>query len=225
MSSDISYGESQTSRQQDAILRGDRGDTYAQDRYEPQPGYTLANAHPGYPAVGGPPYPVGPAYPQGPVYTQGSAYPSGVVQRPAANEPNYTYSDEYGNSSDPYRQPGGYVSAVPREVRVDPRVDPRAYPRGDPRLDPRGDTRLDPRDPRADPRTINGYPTYVSSPGEPMRDDRLDYVAAPPAQAGRGLPVPSRGTQPNGYGHDSRDSPQMRSTYRSEPIREERRRR
>ena len=172
--------------------------------------------------------------------------------RPSANDSNYTYGDEYTNAGSSYRQAptypsagyrdpreeprGVYSRADPRDTRMDPR-DPRLDLR-DPRLDPRDlrmdprDPRMDPRDPRLDtrpdPRTIPGYPSYVSSPGDAsmhgaVDDPRAyDYVSSiPPLQSGRGGSFTPSGVVPRGY--DPRDSPQMRDGYRTEPIREERR--
>lgn len=230
-SPDVSYGESETSRRQD--LRQDGGDPYIQERYQPSPSYTTAgpqSAAPGFPSSQ-PGHP-GPAYPPGMVFAQGNAYPpaSGypiqsypAIARPGTNDSNYTYaSEEYASSSDPYRQGGVYqVPGGSREVRLDPR-DPRAYSGRDSRMDSR-DHRPDPR---ADPRT---FPSYVDSGDIPMAgvrgDERYEYISTgpPPQSSGRGFAPPPRAMANGGF--DPRQSSGLRETYRTEPLREERRRR
>ena len=231
VSSDIPYGDSQTSRRQDSILNGSGADdAYGQDRYATQLSYSAAGPQPGYPTPGQPNGYPGPAYPPGPGYSQVSTYPSGsgypAPSYLATAQPgtNYTYRDDYPSSVDPYRQTGAYPSAGrPREVRAE-RAEPR-YPGPDMR-----DLRMDPRDPRADPRAdprnLPNYSSYVTSPGDvSMRDadPGYDYVSAlPTVQSGRGGSFAPSRVAPSGY--DPRDSP-LRDGYRNEPIREERRRR
>ena len=219
----ITYGESETSRRQDQILRqGGGGMDY--DYSVSAPSYTMASTSPGYPAVSSSAYPqnlgayAGTNYPpdatyvQGPNYgaPQGAGYGTGypaTSTRPPTNE-NYTYGNESPRNDASYRQPSAYAgtgrgaAARPPDPR-DPRSDPRFQ------VDPRGD-------PRMDPRMMQGnYQPYTST-GD--MDPRYDYVSAtPPVQSGRGGPA-----YPTGRGATSYDP---RDAYRNEPIREERRRR
>lgn len=219
----------------------------------PQPAYSTgagSAAYPGSVYPSGSSYQPGPSFPATSGYLTPGHLAS---IRPSTNDSNYTYGDEYTNPGPSYRQattypgtggyrdpreePRAYSRADPRDTRMDPR-DPRLDPR-DPRLDPRDlrmdprDPRMDPRDPRLDtrpdPRTIPSYPSYgVNSPGDvsmhgAVDDPRAyDYVSTiPPLQSGRGGSFTPSGVVPRGY--DPRDSPQMRDSYRTEPIREERR--
>ena len=218
----ITYGESETSRRQDQILR-QGGMDY--DFPTQAPSYTMATTQQGYPAASTSVYPqnVGGAYAglnytpetaygQGTQYgaPQGTGYGTGYTTgnaRPATNE-NYTYGNE-SPRNDAYRQPSAYPSTG-RAAAARP-LDPR-----DPRADPRF-AQVDPRgDPRMDPRMIQGgYPSYSSS-GDV--DPRYEYVSAtPPVQSGRGGPSYPSNRVPTGY--------EPRDAYRNEPIREERRRR
>ena len=236
---DISYGESQTSQQQEAILsRGGQANPYGQERYPAQSQYSSAGGQPGYSTpigtngYAGPAYPPVPSYPPEAGYTQGTNYTQGPGYPPTGYPPTsrpgtstYTYRDvDYQGSGDLYQQAGSYANpGRSRDARVP--EPPRAYPTTDPR-DLRMDTRIDPR---ADPRNIpGGYSSYVASPGDTTMhgadDARYDYVSTlPPIQSGRGAPFVSSRAGPPGY--DPRDSPNLRDGYRNEPIREERRRR
>ena len=219
----ITYGESETSRRQDQILRQQGGMDY--DYSNQTPSYTTATTQQGYPAVSTSAYSqnLGGAY-QGLNYTSETAYgqgtqygaPQGIGYgtgyttsntRPATSE-NYTYGNE-SPRNDVYRQPSAYPStgrvaaARPPDPR-DPRPDPRFAP-----VDQRGDLRMDPR------MMQGGYPSYSTS-GDV--DPMYDYVSAtPPVQSGRGGPSYPSSRVPPGYDH--------RDVYRNEPIREERRRR
>lgn len=221
--SGVPYGESQTSRRQDAALQ----DPYTMEsRYNSQPGYSAAPPQGGYPSTASgypepsryppsqaPGYPPGSAYPPGsgypPGYPQGAGYPppagypstsayaaSGypaTAGRPIPNDQNYTYASQAGDYPPQDYQYGR----------------PGAYPSG-----------AQPRDPRAP----SGYP-YVSSPQDvPMRgppiDDRYDpYPQAMPPQSGRGHYVNARGTPV----YDP-PPPQPRDGFIREPVRDDRRR-
>ncbi len=165
-------------------------------------------------------YAQGPNYAQPPGYPAGSAYPGPA--RPSTQDSYNAPYDPYGDES-PRHYPSGVRPRVDaRDARMDTRPDPRAaeprpYPVAEPRIDPR-----DLRDPRGDSRMLSSYSYPVTSPADvPMRGYPDDYASAQ-MQMGRGggAYAPSRVVQ---TGYDSRESPQMRDTYRHEPIREERR--
>lgn len=221
----IPYGESQTSRRQDAALQ----DPYAAERqYAPQPAYTLAPTQGGYPSTSNgypdpsryPPQALG--YPQGsgypavsgypPGYPQGAGYPSPSAYAPVSGYPSSGYPATAGRPGIPSEaysyadQPGDYPS------QGQPYRQPGPYPGG--------------AQARGDPRSASGYP-YVSSPpdvsmhGAPI-DDRYDsYVQTMPQTSSSRAYVGSRGTPV----YDP-PPPHPRDGYNiREPIREERRRR
>lgn len=216
----ITYGESETSRRQDQILRHQGGMDYG---YPTQtPSYTVATTQQGYPAVStsaysqnlggayqGVNYTSETAYGQGTQYgaPQGTGYGTGYITgntRPATSE-NYMYGNE-SPRNDVHRQPSAYQSTGRAPAARPP--DPR-----DPRLDPRF-AQVDQRG--MESRMMQGgYPSYSTSGDvDPMND----YVSAtPPVQSGRGGPSYPSSRVPTGYDH--------RDVYRNEPIREERRRR
>ena len=221
----IPYGESQTSRRQDAALQ----DSYAVERqYAPQPAYTMAPSQGGYPSTANgyseqsryPPSQA-PGYPQGsgysgsgypPGFPQGAGYPSPSAYAPVSGYPSSGYPATAGrpgipSENYPYaEQPGDYATQgqVYRQ--------PGPYPGG-------AQAR--------DPRQAAGYPPYVSSPPDvPMRgapiDDRYDpYQTMPQNPPGRGAFATSRGTPV----YDPPPHPHPRDGYTREPIREDRRRR
>lgn len=225
-SAGVPYGESQTSRRQDAAVQ----DPYVlETRYAPQPGYSSAPSQGGYPSAGtgfpdgskypltqAPGYPPVPGYPpsrdgyppgygQGPGYPSASGYPvvSGYASAgyPAtAGRPGMPNEQNYTYAD----QAGEYSSQGYQYGRAG------AYPGGAP-----------PRDPRAAP----GYPYVSASQDAPMRgapiDERYDaYVQSmPQSQPGRGPFVTSRGTPVYDPPPQPRDGYPIR-----EPIRDDRRR-
>ena len=222
----IPYGESQTSRRQDAALQ----DPYAAERqYAPQSAYTLAPTQGGYPSTAnGYPdqsrYPPSQAlgYPQGSGYPPVSGYPQGYPQGAGYPSPS-AYAPVSGYTSSGYPATAGRPG-IPSEAY--PYVDqPGDYPsQGQPYRQP-GQYPGAPQG-RGDPRSASAYP-YVSSPQDvPMHgapiDERYDsYVQTmPQSQSGRAPYVTSRGTPV----YDP-PPPHPRDGYIREPIREERRRR
>ncbi|KAL9044890.1 MAG: hypothetical protein Q9214_002004 [Letrouitia sp. 1 TL-2023] len=239
-SSDMSYMDSRTRERHDAVEPYDQAtrfmyqDPYHPDQYRER--LPEGRLPPGYPSAGGayqtgsnyssqnPSYPSGTGYPPSAAYPPGTSYPQGttypLVTAPypstsgyvtsgfpstagipgARNEPNYIYTEQSGDFSNPgypYPQPGSYS------------------------------TNTQGREPRA----AANFP-YVTSPQDSsirgIVDDR-DYAMynqqMMSGQPGRtGHPAPSRST-PTGY--DASLQPQPRDPFgsRSEPSRDDRRRR
>ena len=177
MGSDISYGESETSRRQE--MRTGADEPPYPERFTSQTTYGVPPPQPAYSTgAGSAAYP-GSAYPSGSSYQAGPSYPatSGYLTpghiasiRPSNSDSNYTYGEEYISSAPPFRQTSTYPSTGGyREPREDYRASSRADPR-DTRMDPR-DPRLDLRDPRVDPRDLRMDPR---DPRMDPRDPRLD---------------------------------------------------
>lgn len=234
---DFTYGDSETSRQQDLhmdTVDDDDEQPYPMEhdgrRFPPTTAYSSAPPQPAYATATSfaqsqgpsyaPVYTPGPMLPPGPQYPGGSTYPNQPFPAPVRPpyEANYTYGgNEYPPQGDHYnmRGPGPFMG---HEDRPNLR-DPHAYP---------NNPRMDPRDPRNDPRADARY-AYMTSPGPSessmgSMNDRYDpYGAAPPNLAsGRNFTGPPRGVQP---AFADRESP-LRDAYgRHEPPRGDHRRR
>ena len=198
-----------------------------------QPGYIASTRAEFLPPPGtyapSPVYPPAPSYNPGSNYNPQPGYPGGG--RPG---PNDVYNQPYDDLYDEQSPHSSYVSRGPRDVRtVDPRGDTgymrQESIRQDPRLavDPRygvPDSRIDSRGVR-DPRMPSQYEYTSSNPLDlPSRGGYNDEYSSMVPQPGRGAgsyAPPSRVQA----GYDAREPPNVRDTYRHEPIREERRRR
>ena len=200
--SDISYGESETSRRPEP--RTGAEDPPYSERFPTQSTPAVPAPQPAYSTGAG-----SATYP-------GSVYASGSSYRPG---PGYQATSGYlisGHPGPSYSQAQTYPSAGGYR---DPREEPRKYSISDSMA-----TRMDPRDPRS----IPSYYSHWNSdmPMQGAVDDLRSYdhiPSTPHLQSGRGGYLGTPSVIARGY--DPRQTPQMRDGHGTTPVREERRRR
>ena len=179
LTSGITYGESETSRRQDAILRQNTNDRYkssptaystpeSQSGYPPRPAYPMAPSQPAYPMA-----------PSQPSYAPQASYAPEAIYatQPAYNSSYSTPSSQSqypAGSTSGYPQYPGYAPVDTSRERAPYRYGYSSY--GDPNEAIRKDHRLEPR---LAPSVIASGPSYGDEPirdpyrNEAVREERL----------------------------------------------------